>query len=76
MEPLVVGNAVSLVKGAVYIIVLILALDSQNFDWGVLKTNIRAMDDSDVNGVTSAQIPQQSSSEKLSLEDESALLHT
>ena len=34
------------------------------------------MDDSDVNGVTSAQIAEQSSREKLSLEDVSALLHT
>lgn len=73
--PLVVGNSVALVSGAVYSFLLTFALGFEDFDWNVLKTEICAIDDSDVKGVTSVQIAEQSSSEKLSLEDESALLH-
>jgi len=73
--PLVVGNSVSLVSGAVYSILLTYLFGSQDFDWSLLKTDICAIDDSDVKGVTSEQIAQQVVSEKLSLNDERALIH-
>lgn len=72
--PLVVGNSVSLVSGAIYSIVLTLAFGSQDFDWTLLKTAIRAVDDSDVKGVTPQQLAEQLGSEKLSTEDEHSLV--
>jgi urea-proton symporter len=73
--PLVIGNSVSLVSGAVYSVLLTLKFGSQQFDWSLLKTEICAIDDSDVKGVTSEQFMQQIGSEKLSIDDERALLH-
>lgn len=64
----------SLVSGAVYSVLLTLAFGSQNFDWSLLKTGIRAVDDSGVKGVTSEQLAQQMCGEKLSNEDEHLLV--
>lgn len=72
--PLVVGNSVSLVSGAVYSVLLTFVFGSQEFDWDLLKTGIRAVDDSDVKGVTPEQLAQQIGSEKLSKEEERSLV--
>ena len=73
--PLVVGNSVSLVSGAIYSLLLTYTFGTQDFNWDMLKNDIRAIDDSNVKGVTSEQLAQQVGSEKLNLEDEKALVH-
>ncbi|KAH9920685.1 Sodium:solute symporter family-domain-containing protein [Fomitopsis serialis] len=71
--PLVIGNSVSLISGALYSIILTYAVGSQNFDWEILKAGVRVIDDSDVAGVTEEQLKQQLAVEHLSPQDERAL---
>ena len=71
--PLVIGNAVSLVSGALYSIILTYVLGPQNFDWKILKDGVKVIDDSDVAGVTEEQLQQQLAVEHLSPQDERAL---
>ncbi|KAJ9621346.1 hypothetical protein H2203_007398 [Taxawa tesnikishii (nom. ined.)] len=63
--PLVIGNAVSLVSGALYSIVLTFVFGPDTFDWDLLKTGIRVVDDSDIAGLTAEQIAQQLAGETL-----------
>lgn len=71
--PLVIGNAVSLGAGVVYSVILTYLLGPQNFDWEILKTGVKVIDDSDVAGVTEEQLQQQLAVEHLSPLEERAL---
>lgn len=71
--PLVIGNAVSLVSGALYSIVLTFVFGPDTFDWDLLKTGIRVVDDSDIAGLTAEQIAQQLAGETLTPDAERSL---
>ncbi|KAK3615237.1 hypothetical protein LTR56_025759 [Elasticomyces elasticus] len=68
--PLIIGNGVSLIAGAVYSIICTFAFGADDFDWQRLKTEIHVADDSDVKGLTSEQIAQEKSHELLSPEQD------
>lgn len=68
--PLVIGNATSLVSGAVYSIALTYLLGADAFDWSRLQTDIRVVDDSDIKGLTRAQLAEQTAHEHLTPEAE------
>ncbi|KAK5688343.1 hypothetical protein LTS10_000321 [Elasticomyces elasticus] len=68
--PLIIGNGVSLIAGAVYSIICTFAFGADDFDWQRLKTEIHVADDSDVKGLTPEQIAQEKSHELLSPEQD------
>ncbi|KAK3653549.1 hypothetical protein LTR22_011223 [Elasticomyces elasticus] len=68
--PLIIGNGVSLIAGAVYSIICTFAFGADDFDWRRLQTEIHVADDSDVKGLTPEQIAQEKSHELLSPEQD------
>lgn len=72
--PLVIGNGVSLVSGALYSILCTFIFGRDDFDWERFKTELKVIDDSDVKGVTAEQLAQQLEMEHLKPEDEKALV--
>lgn len=72
--PLVVGNAVSLISGALYSIICTYAFGPDDFDWERLKTGIQVVDDSDIVGLTAEQLAQEKAGEVLTPEQDRALL--
>lgn len=71
--PLVVGNAVSLVSGAVYSLICTFAFGRDDFDWGLLQTQIKNADDSDVKGYTPEQAALEKAHEVLTPEQDQDL---
>lgn len=71
--PLVIGNAVSLIAGVVYSVILTYLLGPQNFDWEILKNGVKVIDDSDVAGLTEEQLQQQLAGEHLTPHEERTL---
>lgn len=71
--PLVIGNAVSLVSGALYSIICTFVFGADDFDWERLKTDMIVVDDSDIKGVSAEQLAQQSAGEHLTPEQDKAL---
>ncbi|KAI9737371.1 MAG: hypothetical protein M1834_009525 [Cirrosporium novae-zelandiae] len=71
--PLVVGNATSLVSGAVYSILLTFIFGPDDFNWSRFQTEIKVIDDSDVAGLTQEQLAEQMKKESLSPEEERSL---
>ena len=57
--PLVVGNATALFSPMLYSPVLTFLFGPQDFRWEKFDEGIRAVDDSDVVGITEAQLAQQ-----------------
>lgn len=57
--PLVIGNSVALVSGALYSVLLTFIFGTDNFDWSRFKTEIKTIDDSDVKGLTKEQLDEQ-----------------
>ncbi|MCJ1394875.1 hypothetical protein MMC18_007755 [Xylographa bjoerkii] len=70
--PLVIGNGSSLACGVVYSVICTYVFGPEEFDWERFKT-VRAVDDSDVQGVTKEQLEQQLERELLSPEEERSL---
>ncbi|KAK0347445.1 hypothetical protein LTR91_007252 [Friedmanniomyces endolithicus] len=68
--PLIIGNGVSLISGALYSIICTFAFGADDFDWNRLKTEIHIADDSDVKGLTSEQVAQEKSHELLTPEQD------
>lgn len=71
--PLVIGNGTSLACGIIYSVLCTYVFGPDDFDWELFKTGIRVADDSDVKGVTAAQLAQQLQNEHLSPERERSL---
>lgn len=71
--PLVVGNAVSLISGALFSIICTFVFGPDDFDWTLLQTGIRIIDDSDIKGLTEEQLAQQLAGETLTPETERSL---
>jgi hypothetical protein len=71
--PLVIGNATSLFSGAIYSIICTYVFGPDNFDWDKLLTDIIVVDDSDIKGLTSEQLAEQTLAERLSPEADRAL---
>jgi hypothetical protein len=71
--PLVIGNASSLFSGAIYSIICTYAFGPDTFDWDRLLTDIIVVDDSDIKGLTSEQLAEQTLAERLSPEADRAL---
>ncbi|KAL9109437.1 MAG: hypothetical protein Q9227_005945 [Pyrenula ochraceoflavens] len=71
--PLVVGNSVSLISGGLYSVLITLIFGPDNFDWNRFKTELKAIDDSDIKGLSAEQLAEQLATEQLSTEDEKAL---
>lgn len=71
--PLVVGNGVSLICGALYSIICTFAFGADKFDWERLKTDIQVVDDSDIQGLTAEQLAQEKAGEVLTPEQDKAL---
>ena len=67
--PLVIGNAVSLISGTVYSIILTYAFGPDNFDWSRLMTDIVVVDDSDIKGLTQEQLAEQTKAEHLTRQE-------
>ncbi|MCJ1320908.1 hypothetical protein MMC15_006249 [Xylographa vitiligo] len=70
--PLVIGNGTSLACGVLYSIICTYVFGPEDFDWERFKT-VRAVDDSDVHGVSKEQLEQQLKRELLSPEEERGL---
>lgn len=71
--PLVIGNATSLFSGAIYSVICTYAFGADDFDWDRLMTDIIVVDDSDIKGLTSEQLAEQTTAEQLSPEADRAL---
>ena len=71
--PLVVGNSVSLVSGALYSIMITFIFGPEDFDWERFKTDLKVIDDSDIKGLSPEQLAEQLATEHLSADDEKAL---
>ena len=71
--PLVIGNSVSLVSGALYSIICTFAFGPDDFDWSRAMTGIQVVDDSDIKGLTSEQLAQEKAGEVLTPEQDRAL---
>jgi hypothetical protein len=71
--PLVIGNATSLFSGAIYSIVCTYAFGPDKFDWDKLLTDIIVVDDSDIKGLTSEQLVEQTAAEQLTPEADRSL---
>lgn len=71
--PLIIGNGVSLVSGAIYSIILTFIFGPDDFDWSRLKTDVVVVDDSDIQGLTAEQLAEQNASELLTPEADRAL---
>jgi hypothetical protein len=71
--PLVIGNATSLFSGAIYSVICTYAFGPDKFDWGKLMTDIIVADDSDIRGLTSEQLAEQTSAKGITPEADRAL---
>lgn len=71
--PLVVGNSVSLVSGALYSVAITFIFGPEDFDWNRFRTELKVIDDSDIKGLSPEQLAEQLATEHLSPEDERAL---
>jgi len=71
--PLIIGNGVSLLSGAIISIVCTFAFGRDDFDWSRAQTEIHIADDSDVKGLTAEQVAQERSHETLTPEQDLAL---
>jgi urea-proton symporter len=71
--PLVIGNAVSLISGALYSIICTFVFGPDTFDWSRFQTELRVVDDSDIKGLTAEQLAQEKAHEHLTPEQDRAL---
>lgn len=65
---LVVGNATSLFSSMIYSPLLTFIFGPQNFRWEKFNEGIKAVDDSDVTGMTETQLAQQEYTEEADME--------
>ncbi|KAK3111606.1 hypothetical protein LTR53_012968 [Teratosphaeriaceae sp. CCFEE 6253] len=68
--PLIIGNGVSLVSGALYSIICTYAFGRDDFDWSRVHREIHIADDSDIKGLTSEQLVQEQAHEILTPEQD------
>ena len=71
--PLVIGNATSLLSGAIYSIICTFLFGKDTFDWQGLAAGIIVVDDSDIPGLTAEQLAEQTAKEHLTPEVARAL---